>query len=236
MNAEQVDPSELVQPRGGAFYQRFKRVTDLLIAAVALVVTLPLIVAAAVALRLESKGPIIYRQKRVGLDGRDFEIYKLRTMVDGAEHLGAGLAVDENDARITRVGALLRRTSVDELPNLVNVVRGEMSLVGPRPTVRRQVDAYTPRQLCRLSVKPGIAGWAQLIGRASLPWSERIELDLWYLANRSTKLDFSVFVNNLFNKAYRVYAFDGSLYWGDTLGVYAKPRTWGVSMKYNFGK
>ena len=107
---------------------------------------------------------------------------KLRTMVDGAEHIGAGLAVNENDARITRVGALLRRTSLDELPNLLNVLRGEMSLIGPRPTLPAQVEQYTPRQRGRLAVKPGITGWAQVNGRTTLPWSERIELDLFYIA------------------------------------------------------
>jgi lipopolysaccharide/colanic/teichoic acid biosynthesis glycosyltransferase len=110
-------------------------------------------------------------------------------MVDGAEQIGAGLAIDAGDSRITRVGALLRRTSLDELPNLVNVLRGEMSLIGPRPTVPAQVAQYTPRQRERLAVKPGITGWAQVNGRASLPWSERIELDIYYVEHRSLALD-----------------------------------------------
>ena len=109
---------------------------------------------------------------------------KLRTMVSGAEHIGAGLAVNDGDPRITRVGALLRRFSLDELPNLVNVLRGEMSIVGPRPTIQAQVDQYTDRQRRRLEVKPGITGWAQVNGRASLPWHERIELDVWYVDHR----------------------------------------------------
>ncbi len=138
-------------------------------------------------MRLESHGHPIYRQRRVGHDGHAFEVYKLRTMVSGAEHIGAGMAVDEGDARITRVGALLRRTSIDELPNLVNVLRGEMSLVGPRPTLQVQVDAYTDRQRRRLDVRPGLTGWAQVNGRASLPWPERIELDLWYLEHASLR-------------------------------------------------
>ncbi len=128
---------------------------------------------------------MIYRQRRSGLHGREFDVLKLRTMVDGAEHMGAGLAVNENDARITRVGAFLRRTSLDELPNLVNVLRGEMSLIGPRPTLPVQVAQYTERQRGRLAIKPGITGWAQVNGRASLPWSERIELDLYYIEHRS---------------------------------------------------
>jgi lipopolysaccharide/colanic/teichoic acid biosynthesis glycosyltransferase len=113
-------------------------------------------------------------------------------MVDGAEHIGAGLAVDENDSRITRVGAFLRRTSLDELPNLLNVLRGEMSLIGPRPTVPVQVERYTPRQRGRLAIRPGITGWAQVNGRASLPWSERIELDLYYIEHRSLALDLRI--------------------------------------------
>jgi lipopolysaccharide/colanic/teichoic acid biosynthesis glycosyltransferase len=119
-------------------------------------------------------------------------VYKLRTMVAGAEHLGAGLAVNEGDARITRVGALLRLTSIDELPNLVNVLRGDMTLIGPRPTVPVQVAQYTPRQLGRLAVKPGLTGWAQVNGRNALPWSERIELDLHYIEHRSLRLDLEI--------------------------------------------
>jgi lipopolysaccharide/colanic/teichoic acid biosynthesis glycosyltransferase len=145
-----------------------------------------------VVIRLESPGPAIYRQRRAGKDGRPFDVLKLRTMVDGAEHIGAGLAVNENDSRITRVGALLRRTSLDELPNLLNVLRGEMSLIGPRPTLPAQVEQYTPRQRGRLRVKPGMTGWAQVNGRASLPWSERIELDLHYIEHRTLALDLRI--------------------------------------------
>ena len=143
-------------------------------------------------MRLESHGHPIYRQHRVGKDGHGFEVIKLRTMVSGAEHMGAGMAVDEGDTRITRVGAFLRRTSIDELPNLVNVLRGEMSLVGPRPTIQVQVDAYTDRQRQRLAVRPGLSGWAQVNGRASLPWPERIELDIWYLEHASLRLDLRI--------------------------------------------
>jgi lipopolysaccharide/colanic/teichoic acid biosynthesis glycosyltransferase len=169
-----------------------KRLLDVAIAGTALLVSSPAVALAAVAVRLESRGHPIYRQRRVGRDGRAFEVYKLRTMVTGAEGMGAGLAVDEGDDRITRVGAFLRRTSLDELPNLVNVLRGEMSIVGPRPTVQVQVDRYTERQRGRLSVRPGITGWAQVQGRASLPWPERIELDLWYIEHQSLVLDLRV--------------------------------------------
>jgi lipopolysaccharide/colanic/teichoic acid biosynthesis glycosyltransferase len=132
---------------------------------------------------------VIYRQRRVGRHGHEFDMFKLRTMVQGAEGIGAGMAVNEGDPRITRVGSFLRRTSIDELPNLVNVLRGEMAIIGPRPTIPVQVAQYTERQRGRLSVRPGLTGWAQVQGRASLPWSERIELDLWYIEHRSWRLD-----------------------------------------------
>ena len=170
-----------------------RRMLDLLIGAAGSLLTAPLVALAALAIRVESPGaPALYRQWRVGLRGREFEILKLRTMVPDAERRGAGLAVDENDPRITRVGALLRRTSLDELPNLWNVVRGEMSIVGPRPTVPAQVARYSERQRGRLEVKPGITGWAQVNGRASLPWSERIELDLYYVDHASLALDLRI--------------------------------------------
>lgn len=169
-----------------------RRVVDVVVAASVLVVSSPVLLAAAIAIRLTSRGPVIYRQRRVGRDGAAFEVLKLRTMVVGAEHIGAGLWVDAGDARITRVGAFLRRTSLDELPNLWNVLRGEMSLIGPRPTVPEQVEVYTERQRGRLAVKPGITGWAQVNGRAALPWGQRIELDLDYIARRSLLLDLRI--------------------------------------------
>jgi lipopolysaccharide/colanic/teichoic acid biosynthesis glycosyltransferase len=168
------------------------RVLDAVLAAALLVITSPLLGLAALAIRLESGGPVFYRQLRVGKGGEQFELWKLRTMVPGAETMGAGLYVLEGDARITRVGRRLRRFSLDELPNLVNVLRGEMAMVGPRPTVQVQVDRYTERQRRRLEVKPGITGWAQINGRTSLPWPERIELDVWYVEHRSLRLDLRI--------------------------------------------
>jgi lipopolysaccharide/colanic/teichoic acid biosynthesis glycosyltransferase len=169
-----------------------RRAFDLVVAGIALALLSPVLLAAMVAIRLESKGHPIYRQRRVGKDGEPFDMLKLRTMVSGAERMGAGLAVNDGDTRITRVGALLRRTSLDEIPNLVNVLRGEMSIIGPRPTVPVQVAQYTPRQRGRLAMKPGITGWAQVNGRASLPWPQRIELDLWYVEHRSLRLDLRI--------------------------------------------
>ena len=169
-----------------------RRAVDVLVAGTVLVASAPLLALAIALIRLESRGPAIYRQRRSGRHGVPFEVLKLRTMVDGAEHIGAGLAVDSHDSRITRVGAVLRRTSLDELPQLVNILRGDMSLIGPRPTLPAQVEQYTPRQRGRLVVRPGITGWAQVNGRTSLPWSERIELDLWYIEHRSLSLDLRI--------------------------------------------
>jgi lipopolysaccharide/colanic/teichoic acid biosynthesis glycosyltransferase len=168
------------------------RVLDVILAALALVLASPLLALAGLLIRLESRGAVFYRQRRVGLKGRPFALWKLRTMVPGAASMGAGIYVLQGDPRITRVGRHLRRLSLDELPNLVNVLRGEMAIVGPRPTVQEQVDRYTDRQRLRLEVKPGITGWAQVNGRASLPWPERIELDVWYVEHRSFLLDLRI--------------------------------------------
>jgi lipopolysaccharide/colanic/teichoic acid biosynthesis glycosyltransferase len=169
-----------------------RRAFDVVASLALLTLFAPVLALAAIAIRLESRGPVIYRQRRIGLAEAPFDMLKLRTMVHGAEAMGAGLAVNEGDWRITRVGALLRRTSLDELPNLVNVLRGEMSLIGPRPTIPVQVAQYTERQRGRLCVRPGITGWAQVNGRASLSWNERIELDLFYIENRSLRLDLKI--------------------------------------------
>ncbi len=168
------------------------RAADVLAGGVGLVLAGPVLAAAAFAIKLEDGGPVLYRQRRVGKEGEEFELLKLRTMVVGAERRGAGYAVDEGDPRITRVGRVLRRLSVDELPQLLNVVLGDMSLVGPRPTLAYQVERYTPRQRRRLEVRPGITGWAQIHGRARLPWDERIELDVWYVEHRSPTLDLKI--------------------------------------------
>jgi lipopolysaccharide/colanic/teichoic acid biosynthesis glycosyltransferase len=175
-----------------------KRALDVAGASVGLLVSAPFLAAAAAAVKLEDRGPVLYRQRRVGRDGGEFDLLKLRTMVVGAERLGAGYAVDEGDPRITRAGRLLRRLSIDELPQLWNVVRGEMSLVGPRPTLAYQVERYTPRQRRRLEVAPGLTGWAQVNGRASLPWADRIELDVWYVEHRSLWLDLKILARTPF--------------------------------------
>jgi lipopolysaccharide/colanic/teichoic acid biosynthesis glycosyltransferase len=168
------------------------RALDVAGASLGLVLASPFLAAAAIAIKLDGGGPVLYRQQRVGKDGHEFELVKLRTMVVGAESQGAGWAVNHGDSRITRVGSVLRRLSLDEVPQLWNVVRGEMSLIGPRPTLAYQVEQYTAHQRRRLNVRPGITGWAQVQGRASLPWEERIELDVWYVDHRSPRLDLKI--------------------------------------------
>jgi lipopolysaccharide/colanic/teichoic acid biosynthesis glycosyltransferase len=165
------------------------RFVDIAIAAIALIVLSPFLLVAAIAIKLGSRGPVIYRQRRVGRGGVEFEMLKLRTMEPGSDPVGVGTVVTREDPRVTRAGRTLRRTSLDELPNLVNVLRGEMAIVGPRPTIPAQVADYTPRQRRRHEVLPGITGWAQVQGRAGIPWEERIELDLWYVDHRSATLD-----------------------------------------------
>ena len=172
--------------------QGLPRVADLAIAVVSLIAVSPLLAAAAIAIRLESPGPVLYRQRRVGRDGEIFELFKLRTMRQGADPVGVGTAVTSEDPRVTRVGRLLRRFSLDELPNLFNVLRGEMRIVGPRATLPAQVELYTPRQRRRLDLRPGVTGWAQIHGRAGIPWEERIELDVWYVEHRSLRLDLKI--------------------------------------------
>jgi lipopolysaccharide/colanic/teichoic acid biosynthesis glycosyltransferase len=182
------------------------RALDVAIAGGGLALASPLLGLAALAVKAEDRGPVLYRQTRVGKDGRDFELLKFRTMVVGAETQGAGFAVDKGDARITRVGRVLRRLSLDELPQLWNVVRGDMSVIGPRPTLRYQVEQYDERQRRRLDVKPGITGWAQIHGRATLPWSERIELDVWYVEHRDWKTDLLILLRTpiaLFGGTYK---------------------------------
>ena len=182
------------------------RAADIAIAGGALLVASPLLALAALAVKLEDGGPVLYRQTRVGRNGVDFELLKLRTMVVGAETMGAGLAVNRGDSRITRTGRLLRKLSLDELPQLWNVVRGEMSVIGPRPTLRYQIEQYDDRQRHRLDVKPGITGWAQVNGRAALPWADRIELDVWYVEHRSPLVDLKILARTplaLFSGTYK---------------------------------
>jgi lipopolysaccharide/colanic/teichoic acid biosynthesis glycosyltransferase len=174
-----------------------KRVVDVAASAVGLAVAAPLFAGIAVAIRVESEGPVILRQTRVGRGGRDFDLFKFRTMVANAHTIGPGWLVAERDPRITRVGAFLRRWSLDELPQLANVLRGDMSIVGPRPTLRYQVEKYTDFQRRRLEVRPGITGWAQISGRNEITWPKRIQLDVWYVDHRSLRLDATILARTL---------------------------------------
>jgi lipopolysaccharide/colanic/teichoic acid biosynthesis glycosyltransferase len=173
------------------------RAADILIATLALIVFSPLLLIAAIAIKLGSRGPVVYRQRRVREGGREFEMLKLRTMEKGSDPVGVGTVVTRDDPRVTAAGRILRRTSFDEIPNLINVLRGEMAIVGPRPTIPAQVVDYTPRQHHRHDAPPGITGWAQVQGRAGIPWEERIELDLWYVDHRSAALDARILAKTL---------------------------------------
>jgi undecaprenyl phosphate N,N'-diacetylbacillosamine 1-phosphate transferase len=184
-----------------------KRMLDFTASLAGLICLLPLFILVVVAIKLDDRGPVFFRQERVGLEGRPFLIFKFRTMIVNAEKVGAGVFVEKNDARITRVGKFLRHTSLDELPQLINIFRGDMSLVGPRPTLSYQVDKYDDRQRRRLKAKPGVTGWAQVNGRSALTWPERIELDLWYIDNWSLYLDLKILV-----KTFRVVTERGNLY------------------------
>jgi lipopolysaccharide/colanic/teichoic acid biosynthesis glycosyltransferase len=168
------------------------RAFDIAVGALALVLLSPLLLAAAIAIKLAGPGPVLYRQRRVGLGGREFEMLKLRTMVPGSDPVGYGTVVERDDPRVTRAGRFLRRTSLDEIPNLINVLRGEMAIVGPRPTIPAQVADYADRQRRRHEVRPGLTGWAQVQGRAGIPWEERIELDIEYVERRSAALDLRI--------------------------------------------
>jgi lipopolysaccharide/colanic/teichoic acid biosynthesis glycosyltransferase len=173
------------------------RILDIAIALLALAVLSPVLLLAAVAIKLGSPGPVLYRQRRVGLHGEEFEMLKLRTMFEGSDPVGVGTIVTRDDQRVTGAGRVLRRISLDEIPNLLNVLRGEMAIVGPRPTIPAQVADYTPRQHRRHEVRPGITGWAQVQGRAGIPWEERIDLDVYYVDHRSAALDGRILAKTL---------------------------------------
>jgi lipopolysaccharide/colanic/teichoic acid biosynthesis glycosyltransferase len=196
-----------------AGYEAAKRALDVVGSGIGLALGAPVLAVSALAVRLEDGGPVFFRQERVGLEGRRFHVLKLRTMVVDAESKGAGFAVDKGDSRITRIGRLLRASSIDELPQLWNVLRGDMSLVGPRPTLAYQVERYTDRQRRRLEVRPGVTGWAQVNGRASLSWPERIELDVWYVEHRSLALDLRIILRTA-----AVLVRPGAVYRSDTGG------------------
>lgn len=176
-------------------YKFFKRFFDIAVSLAAIVVLSPLMLVTAVAVKLDSKGPVIFKQERLGLKGKVFNIYKFRSMCCGAEHMGTGVYSGVDDVRVTRVGRILRKTSIDELPQLVNILKGEMSFIGPRPPLTYHpwdISEYTPEQMKMFDVRPGITGWAQINGRKDVEWHKRIELNCWYVDNQSLLLDIKI--------------------------------------------
>jgi len=179
----------------------FKRIIDIIIAIGAIVVLLPLFLITAIAIKLESKGPVIFKQQRLGRDGKVFSIYKFRSMVQNAEHTGSGVYSGKGDSRVTKVGRILRATSIDELPQAINILRGDMSLIGPRPPLTYHpwsIDQYTTEQKRMFEVRPGITGWAQVHGRKDVEWNKRIELNVWYVDHVSFFLDVKIFFMTIF--------------------------------------
>lgn len=176
-----------------------KRIFDIFVSAIGLLFLIPLFIIISLLIKLDSKGPIFFLQKRIGKNGRIFFIIKFRTMVDNAENLGSGLMTDAADPRITRVGKILRKTSIDELPQFINIIKGDMSLVGPRPAPIVLLDRMTEYEKKRLNVRPGVTGWAQINGRTNLTWKERFVKDVWYIENFSFWLDIKIIFNTIVN-------------------------------------
>lgn len=181
-----------------SFYRdNIKRILDLLLAALAIAVAAVPMVMITVAIKLDSPGPVIFKQERIGRRGKIFRILKFRSMVQNAEHTGSGVYSGKGDARVTRVGRVLRATSLDELPQLLNVIKGDMSFIGPRPPLTYHpwpLEEYTEEQLHMFDVRPGISGWAQIHGRKDVEWHHRIELNNWYVRHVTFSLDVKIFI------------------------------------------
>ena len=193
MTKQQKGPGRAAR---GIYNRIIKRLLDLLIAVLALVLLSPLLLLTAAAVKLSSKGPVIFKQRRLGRDGREFDFYKFRSMVVNAEKTGSGVYSGKGDPRVTKVGRFLRATSIDELPQLVNILKGDMALIGPRPPLTYHpwpIDRYTERQRHMFDVRPGITGWAQTHGRKDVEWHKRIELNVWYVEHVSFWLDVKIF-------------------------------------------
>lgn len=183
-------------------YKSFKRFLDILVSLLSLVVLSPLMLITALAIKLDSKGPVIFKQERLGLGGKVFLIYKFRSMCENAEHMGTGQYSFADDMRVTKVGKILRATSIDELPQLVNILKGEMSFIGPRPPLTYHpwnISEYTDEQLRMFEVRPGITGWAQVNGRKHTEWHERIRLNVYYVDNMSLFLDIKILFMTVFS-------------------------------------
>lgn len=182
------------------FYLVIKRIFDVVISLIALIILSPILLIVAIAIKIESKGPIIFKQQRIGKGGKVFNIYKFRSMIVGAEKMGTGVYSKKGDSRVTKVGKFIRMTSIDELPQLVNILKGEMSIIGPRPVLTYhpwKYEEYTEEQLKRFNVRPGVTGWAQVHGRKDVEWHERIKLDVYYVENISLWLDVKIFFKTI---------------------------------------
>ena len=178
-------------------YLVFKRAMDIVVAGIGLIITSPILLLTAILIKIDSPGKVLFMQERLGKDGRVFKIVKFRSMCTGAEHTGSGVYSGKNDSRVTRVGKIIRATSIDELPQLYNILKGDMSLIGPRPPLTYHpwtIDKYTQEQLHMFDVRPGITGWAQIHGRKSVEWNKRIELNVWYVRHISFLLDLKIFL------------------------------------------
>lgn len=182
-------------------YLKVKRLLDIILSVIGIVVLSPLLIIISICIKITSKGPVIFKQKRIGKDGKVFDIYKFRSMIVGAENMGTGVYSKKGDNRITKVGKVIRATSIDELPQLFNILKGEMSFIGPRPVLTYhpwKYEEYTKEQLKRFDVRPGITGWAQIHGRKDVEWHKRIKLDVYYVENISFKLDFKIFFKTIY--------------------------------------
>lgn len=185
------------------FYRAVKRFLDVTASFLGLVLLFPLLLTVSILIKIDSRGPVIFRQKRIGRNGKVFEIYKFRSMCVGAEKTGSGVYSGKGDARVTRIGKILRATSIDELPQLLNILKGEMSFVGPRPPLTYhpwKFEEYTDFQKRMFEVRPGITGWAQVNGRKDVEWHKRIELNVWYVDHMSLLLDIKI----MFMTAFKV--------------------------------
>lgn len=182
-------------------YKFIKRSADIIISLLGLVILSPILGITALCIKIDSKGPVIFKQKRLGKDGKVFDIYKFRSMCVGAEHTGSGVYSGKSDARVTKVGKFIRATSIDELPQLVNILKGDMSIIGPRPPLTYHpwpLEDYSDEQRHMFDVRPGVTGWAQVNGRKDVEWNKRIELNVWYTRNLSFALDFKIFFISIF--------------------------------------
>ena len=182
-------------------YRFFKRTFDIFVSFFGLIILSPILAITAIAIKIDSKGPVIFKQKRLGKSGKEFNIFKFRSMCVGAEKTGSGVYSGKGDARVTKVGSFIRATSIDELPQLVNILKGDMSIIGPRPPLTYHpwpLDDYSEEQLHMFDVRPGVTGWAQINGRKDVEWNKRIELNVWYTRNISFVLDFKIFFISIF--------------------------------------